>query len=70
MFTWNSVQVEQYMDKHVPHAICMCSHIYSTVSSVAQDGLSALYYASREGHNEVVDTLLKRGADPNLATKV
>lgn len=50
----------------------MCSHMYmgSAVSSDAQDGLSALYYASREGHNEVVDTLLERGADPNLATKV
>ena len=70
MFTRNSVQVEQCMYGQTCTTCNMCSHTYSTVSSVAQDGLSALYYASREGHNEVVDTLLKMGADPNLATKV
>lgn len=54
------------MDRHTSHAICGCPTILST----EQDGLSALYYASREGHNEVVDALLNSGADPNLPTKV
>ena len=35
-----------------------------------QDGLSPLYSASQEGHTEIVDMLLKKGADPNLATTV
>ena len=33
-----------------------------------QDGLSPLNVASEEGHTEVVNTLLKGGTDPNLAT--
>ena len=37
---------------------------------MTQNGLSPLYVASENGYNEVVDTLLKHGADPNLATMV
>jgi len=29
-----------------------------------------MYIATSEGHTDVVDTLLKNGADPNLALKV
>ena len=35
-----------------------------------QNGGSPLYVASQEGHTEIVNTLLKNGADPNQATKV
>ena len=35
-----------------------------------QGGRSPLYMASQEGHIEVVDILLKCGADPNLAWTV
>ena len=35
-----------------------------------QDGIHPLYVSSLLGHAEVVDTLLKNGADPNLTTKV
>ena len=35
-----------------------------------QDGVHPLYVSSLLGHAEVVDTLLKNGADPNLTTKV
>ena len=38
------------------------------VSSAVQH--SPLYVATQEGHTEVVGTLLRYGADPNLATKV
>ena len=48
----------------------MCAYMYGIVSSTAQDGASPLHAASEEGHTEVVDTLLKSGADPNLATTV
>jgi len=40
--------------------------VYPTI----QDGLRPLYVASVGGYTEVVDVLLKAGADPNLATTV
>ena len=44
--------------------------VYGVVSFTTQDGFSALYVASEAGHTEVVETLLKCGADPNLAIMV
>ena len=35
-----------------------------------QDGLSPLYVASQEGHTDVVDILVKAGADVNQAITV
>lgn len=35
-----------------------------------QDGYSPLHAASEEGHANVVDSILKSGANPNLATEV
>ena len=35
-----------------------------------QNDVSVLYSASERGHTELVDALLKSGADPNLATMV
>lgn len=46
------------------------SHVYILSHSLIQSGISPLYEASQEGHPEVVDILLKNGADPNLATPV
>ena len=40
------------------------------LSSTVQDGKSSLYIASQEGHTEIVELLLKKGADPNLTRKV
>ena len=40
------------------------------IHSYEQGGVSPLHTASEEGHTEIVDTLLRRGADPNLATMV
>lgn len=39
-------------------------------SSTVQSGFSPLYAACEKDHSEVVDTLLKSGADPNLTSKV
>lgn len=50
----------------VVHTYVLCIHF----SSGLQDGLTSLFIASQEGHTEVVDTLLKNGADPNLACTV
>ena len=35
-----------------------------------QDGISPLYVACQNGHEEIVDTLLMNGANVNLATTV
>ena len=35
-----------------------------------QDGYNPLYLASQGGHCEVVDAILKSGADPNLSSMV
>ena len=45
-------------------------YMYSIVSSTVQDGLSPLYVASHEGHSQIVDILLLKGADPNLTCTV
>ena len=37
------------------------------VSFTVQDGFSPLYFASQEGHTDVVDILVKAGADVNQA---
>ena len=38
------------------------------ISLTVQDGLSPLYVASGNGHSEVVDVLVKAGADVHQAT--
>ena len=35
-----------------------------------QDGVTALVAASREGHSQIVDSLLKAGAKPDLQANV
>ena len=46
------------------------AHVHITLLFMVQGGFSALYVASGRGDTEVVDILLKSGADPNLATMV
>ena len=41
-----------------------------TYTITIQDGASPLYAASQEGHTDVVDILVKAGADVNQATTV
>lgn len=43
---------------------------HNIIFSTVQDGASPLHIASQEGEAEVVDTLLKNGADPNVVMKV
>lgn len=47
-----------------------CAHVQILVLFNVQDGLSLLYVASQFGHTDVVDTLLKNGANPNVAIVV
>ena len=44
--------------------------LYMIVSSTTQDGFSPLYIGSRWGRTEIVDILLRSGADPNLPCMV
>ena len=43
---------------------------YNTLSSIAQEGVSPLFMASQNGHTQVVELLLREGADPNLTRTV
>ena len=47
---------------------CSCTQIIFTL--YMQDGISPLYGASQEGHTDVVDLLVRAGADIHQATKV
>ena len=45
------------------------SHYLQTINIFSiQDGLSPLYAASQNGHTDVVDILLRKGADVNQTT--
>lgn len=44
--------------------------LHNIVSLTSQDHLSPLHAASKGGYTEIVDTLLKYEADPNLSTTV
>ena len=44
--------------------ICLSLHSHS------QDGATALFVASQDGHTSTVDVLLRNGADPNIADNV
>ena len=51
--------------------VATCSRLEvnpTSYSLTLQDGVSPLYAASQEGHSDVVDILLKAGADLHLAT--
>ena len=43
-------------------------HVYTILSLTVQDGYSPLYAASENGHTEIVDLLVRAGADVNQAT--
>ena len=47
-----------------------CSHILVFFHTQKSHMASPLFLASKMGYTEVVDTLLKNGADPNLACMV
>ena len=49
---------------------CVCIHIPISLPTHSQDGGTALYMASQNGHTSTVDVLLGNGADPNIVTRV
>ena len=60
----------KYMYVPLGSTCTVCVHVHTVISSTVQDGATPLYSASQGGHSEVVDILLKNGADPNLASTV
>ena len=56
--------------------VLLVKYVTSTVHSslhaipLTQDGATPLYVASQEGHSDVVNILIRNGADINLATNV
>ena len=69
--------IEQYIVKFI-----VCHHVHARLHNVAtlvgdavstcllQDGQTALFAASRKGHDRIVELLLRREADVNHHTKV
>ena len=53
-----------------PHHITISSCVYTILSFTVQDGVGPLFMASQEGHTDIVDLLLKAGADVHQARKV
>ena len=53
----------------MPHIVIIFNAHYNIYFTV-QDGFSPLYVASQEGHTDVVDLLLKAGADVHQMAKV
>lgn len=49
--------------------ICSVDDQASHIISFSQNGLNALHLSSKEGHVEVVQELLRRGAGVNFTTK-
>ena len=45
-------------------------NIFMRILFTVQDGVGPLYVASQEGHTDIVDLLLKAGADVHQAKKV
>jgi ankyrin repeat protein len=48
------------------HLVIYCDHKLLC----AQDGMTALHWASSKGHRDIAKLLLGRGANPKLKTKV
>lgn len=44
--------------------------LLSVTLSQSQDGMTALLFACQEGHKDVAQALLDKGANPNLPEKV
>ena len=47
---------------------CTCQCIVKEYIFPIQNGFSPLYFASQNGHTDVVDILLRKGADVNQTT--
>ena len=47
-----------------------CGSVFLVLSLHVQNGRTALYIASRKGHDQIVEELLSRGADMNRQKKV
>ena len=65
--------IEQYIVKYIVchQVVAQCTLVGDTASTCPlQDGQTALFAASRKGHDQIVELLLRREADVNHQTKV
>ena len=60
----------QHNYSNQPPTTSQCLHVYTILSFTVQDGASPLYVASHNGHTDIVDLLLKTGADVHQTNKV
>ena len=54
--------------RHIESVLIVFCTLTIFCCCATQDGYSAVYVASRNGHTEVVDVLVQAGADIHLAT--
>ena len=66
-WTWNVVCLHLY---NVFLHFTLIGHYYPSLLPLTQDGATPLYAASGKGHSDIVDILIRNGADVNLATNV
>ena len=57
-----------YLKNLLIHLLFVCDGVHG-IMYFTQDGKTALYVAAQEGHEDVVELLLKAKADPELKTK-
>ena len=55
---------------NLPPTTSQYLHVYTILSFTVQNGVSPLFMASQNGHTDIVDLLLKAGADVHQMAKV
>ena len=64
----NGADIDQ--PSHVGRALTYGTYTHSVCSSLTQDGATPLHIASEEGHSDIVNTLIRNGANINQPKNV
>ena len=59
-----------HVSTNLPPTTSQYLHMYTILSFTVQNGASPLFIASQNGHTDIVDLLLKAGADVHKTRKV
>ena len=70
LFSYFNIDTISYQGVLLSTVIVEPSHVVALTHSTIQDGDTALEHASFNGHHNVVELLLRAGANPDLQNKV
>ena len=71
LVSWNAVHVHVLLVKYVKFSSAITVHSsLHIIIPLTQDGATPLFFASQEGHRDVVNMLIRNGADIYLALNV